>query len=124
VKGAPPPEGPAGVDPGLQARLDAALAEMRAEYLEELPAQLAQLAGAMDRAADGAPDGALREAITLAHRLRGTGGSLGFEALSEAGGRIEDALCVVAQGGAGSDEAREAARRALAELLARPAGEI
>lgn len=97
-------------------RLEAALAELRAEYEASLPTQLAALASAMERAASDA--GALREAITLAHQLYGTGGSMGLAAVSEAARRLERALEAIDPGAPDAvDEARQAAQRMLAELV-------
>jgi HPt (histidine-containing phosphotransfer) domain-containing protein len=66
------------------------LAALRAEYVRDLPARVAIVAAAVQRAKEGgAPP---REAATEAHRIRGTAGTLGLTEVSDAAGRIEDAI--------------------------------
>jgi HPt (histidine-containing phosphotransfer) domain-containing protein len=85
----------------------AALAALRDDYLDKLPALGAHLADTARKSREDAS--ARKEATHAAHRIRGTAGSLGLIELGEAAGKIEDAL------DAGD---WEAADDALAELLA------
>ncbi|WP_426113470.1 ATP-binding protein [Massilia sp. PWRC2] len=70
--------------PAGHAGMDAALAEIRADFTGSLPARLAQLAALLDT-------GALAEAAELAHQLRGAGGSFGYPALSRVARLVETA---------------------------------
>jgi DNA-binding response OmpR family regulator/HPt (histidine-containing phosphotransfer) domain-containing protein len=63
------------------------------EYTESLPQRIAELRDAL-RGAESSPE-ALGHALRLAHRLRGTAGTYGFEAVSAAAGEIEDSLVMV-----------------------------
>jgi HPt (histidine-containing phosphotransfer) domain-containing protein len=72
--------------------LASVIAELTAEYMQELPDRLRRLGEAIDAARLQADVSARKEAVTEAHRLQGTGGSLGLHAISEAARRIEDAL--------------------------------
>ncbi len=66
------------------------LAAIRAEYLRDLPARVAVVAAAVSRARESGA--APRDAAVEAHRIRGSAGTLGLCALSEAAGRVEDAI--------------------------------
>jgi HPt (histidine-containing phosphotransfer) domain-containing protein len=72
--------------------LAAVLDELKAEYMQELPIRLRRLGEAIEAARLHEDASARKEAVTEAHRLQGTGGSLGFHEMSEAARRIEDAL--------------------------------
>lgn len=61
---------------------EALLAELRAEYAPELAAEIDRLLAALD-----APD-----ARRTAHRIAGTAGSYGFDAIGAAVRRLEQAL--------------------------------
>ena len=74
------------VDP----RILAALAELREQYARELPLVFVALAAAVS-ALRADPD-AVTEAKGMAHRLRGTAGSYGFQAVSDAAAQLESAL--------------------------------
>ncbi|MBL8717619.1 MAG: Hpt domain-containing protein [Myxococcales bacterium] len=69
--------------------VEARLAKLREAYGVALPAKLAELRAALAAADSGEGIAAAR---ALAHRLRGTAATYGFAAVSEAAGRIEDAL--------------------------------
>jgi diguanylate cyclase (GGDEF)-like protein len=73
---------------GAHPELSAALAA----YARALPGRLRELGDALRRARRDATAAALDEALLFAHRLHGTAGSYGFEAVGEAVGRIEAAL--------------------------------
>lgn len=108
------------------AAIRAALAVLHAEYGRTAPAQLAELAGCVERARRGdAPGEALAEARRLAHRIHGSAGSCGWPALSEAAGRIEDTLdgALAGAGGALGEEALGVIAAALAEARAALAAE-
>ncbi|APR86914.1 hypothetical protein A7982_12263 [Minicystis rosea] len=77
-----------------RARVEAALAEMRADYTRNLPAAVERIAGAV-REARG-DDDALQRATDEAHRIHGTAGSLQLWAISVAAGHVEEALEQVA----------------------------
>jgi HPt (histidine-containing phosphotransfer) domain-containing protein len=95
-----------------RARVAAALEEMRAEYRRDLPPQVARLAAAAARASTD--PAALRQAEADAHRIRGTAGSYGLTAVSEAASRLEDALARGARG----EAVWERVASAVAELQA------
>ena len=64
--------------------------DLRDELRRELPARVA---AASDAALAAASRGGDRDhAITLSHRLRGTAGTLGFQAVSDAAAELEEAL--------------------------------
>ncbi|MCC6524043.1 MAG: response regulator [Polyangiaceae bacterium] len=105
--------------------IEAALEELRAEYAQKLPARIAELAHAADAACrDPGAEPARAAAERLAHKLRGTSGSLGFSVLADAAGKVETlfgALLEARRGaaGAGSPDGIVAEiRAALAELQA------
>lgn len=89
-----------GGNPGM----DAALAEIRADFTGSLSPRLAQLAALVEQ-------GALAEAAELAHQLRGAGGSFGYPGLSRGARLVETA----ADAGDGAG-----ATLALQQLLALP----
>ncbi len=71
----------------------AAMAALRADYLTELPSQLEALRTAIDEARSGGWTKELvRKALKQAHMIHGTAGSYRFMEISEAAGRLEDAL--------------------------------
>ena len=74
------------------AKLTAAVAELRAEYLPTVPAKLATLEALVRQARSNGDDDSRERLRALAHRLRGTMGSYGFAEIGAAVGRIEDAL--------------------------------
>lgn len=84
---------------------EALLAELRAEYAPELAAELDRLLLAIG---DGAP-----EARRSAHRIAGTSGSYGFDAIGALVRRIEQALAA----GAAVDPVILAELRALRRAL-------
>lgn len=103
--------------PDREAAIRAALAELRAEYRELVPAQLRELEDCIAQARRGEGGAAaLALARTLAHRVRGTAGSYGWPAVGEAAGRIEDAL--EAAGEALGEEAAAGIAQALADARA------
>jgi DNA-binding response OmpR family regulator len=63
------------------------------EYTETLPQRIGELRDAL-RLAQRHPE-TLGDALRLAHRLRGTAGTYGFEAVSAAAGEIEDSLLMI-----------------------------
>lgn len=71
----------------------AILAALRAEYGPELFKLVGRLRGAVADARSHPGDvGKLREAVARAHQLHGTAGSYEFFEISEAAGKIEEAL--------------------------------
>lgn len=105
------------------------LAELRAEYLEELPGKLQDLADSLEAARRDPGDAARqREARSQAHQLHGTAGSYGFSSMSAAAKRVEDTLAAIEAGEvaptpawAKIDDALADARAALAQARAAPA---
>lgn len=90
-----PRKAPGSRDPSLD-RARAAMVDLHADYLRELPVKVADLERAVQRVRAEAPSDAglhvFSEARSKAHRLCGTAGSYGFASVGEAAGRIEDAL--------------------------------
>ena len=84
----------------IQAQLD----RLRARFAAELPAKLAE-ADALLAALRGGDGQALAALRMIAHRLHGTGGTMGFTALSDAAAALEMQLdaCLKA-GGAGPED--------------------
>ncbi|WP_044238433.1 Hpt domain-containing protein [Chondromyces apiculatus] len=79
--------------PAREAAIQAALAEMRVEYRAQLPGYLDEISTCIARVQRGEGDADdLARARLLAHRIRGTAGSYGWSALSQALGRVEDTL--------------------------------
>jgi len=71
----------------------AALKELQAEYGKVLPGYIEQLAKDVRRAKEAPGDSGPLEALRVqAHKLRGTAGSYGFRAVSQAAARLEDAV--------------------------------
>jgi HPt (histidine-containing phosphotransfer) domain-containing protein len=81
---------PEGALSGGHDDVQAALAVLRTDYAARLPALIQSLLDLVEEA--GERPGVAEEARLLAHRLRGTAGSYGFVDVSEAAGRIEDAI--------------------------------
>ncbi|MGO1075487.1 Hpt domain-containing protein [Inquilinus sp. CA228] len=84
----------------LQAHLD----RLRAKFATELPRKLAEADALLValRAGDGE---ALKGLRFVAHRLHGTGGTMGFAALSQAAAALEARLDACLQaGGAGPED--------------------
>jgi chemotaxis protein histidine kinase CheA len=76
-----------------------AMATLRADYAREVPEQLRALDQAIGQAVAGRWEKTLvRKAIAHAHMIHGTAGSYRFHALSEATGRLEDALLGIEAG--------------------------
>lgn len=68
------------------------LRALQARYAAELPERLAAIEAALADPADPNGRDGHERARALVHRLRGTAGSYGFAAISEAAARLEDAL--------------------------------
>lgn len=77
-----------------EAAIRAALAELREEYVAELPSRLSALREAVQRARSGAP---VNDVRAIAHKLCGTSGSYGFTALSDASRKVEDLAGALAE---------------------------
>jgi CheY-like chemotaxis protein len=93
------------------------LVAMRREYVAALPSRVEELAAAVVQARRPSDAGSVEAARTLAHKLRGSAGSHGLAAVSEAAGRIEDALGAVTVSGARAwDEIDAALARLHAEV--------
>jgi chemotaxis protein histidine kinase CheA len=91
-----------------------ALRRLRAEYRAELPARLDVLEQALERArAEGSAEAAL-EARRQAHTLKGSSGSYGLSAVSEAVEAVEQALDEVLAGPGDADRSWEEIASALA----------
>jgi len=110
-----------------RARIAQAIAELRAKYVVNLPDQVASLSAAIEtvrREPPGQAPAALEEGARLAHRLHGTGGSLGLTRISQIGGELEQALQALPSADPDSaaaiwqsiDQALASLREALAEL--------
>jgi diguanylate cyclase (GGDEF)-like protein len=109
---APPPP------PVVPDELADELAELNAGYGRQLKERFATLSAAVEKAREGSPE-ALEQAYQSAHKLHGSSGSFGFEAVGVAAGRLEALLKPVREG-AGDWAAIEAALR---ELLALEPGQ-
>jgi two-component system OmpR family response regulator len=108
---------PAVKDSGaMPAGLLAGLAAQRAAYVAKLPGRVEVLAAALDRARADRGIEILEDARTLAHKLRGSAGSHGMDRLSEAAGRIEEALRRA--GGVHGEDAWDQVDKALAAVRA------
>ena len=70
---------------------EAEFAALKAEYAASLPAKVDALDALLQAVTAGAP-GALEELRSRSHRLRGSAGSYGFDRVSDAAGRLEDAI--------------------------------
>ncbi len=102
----------------------AAMDHLRRTYVGELGERVATLVDALQRRRDGVAGRWLEQAIEVAHRLRGTAGTLGLSAVATAAGAIEDILLDVASGGPLPDHlAIEALRAAGADAVAALADE-
>ena len=78
------------------ASFEECLADLRAEYLADLPGQLPALVAAVERArTEGEAAAAARAS---AHRLRGTAGTYGLTAVAEAAARLEESLELLSPG--------------------------
>lgn len=76
------------------AAMQARLAELTAKFLERTGGDVAAMRAGLARAEQG--DGAaLEEILHLAHRARGTGATLGLDALSESAQVIESLVSAV-----------------------------
>jgi diguanylate cyclase (GGDEF)-like protein len=98
-----------GIESG-EASFVAGFDQLRASYLDALPALVDQLGRQLDDAHAGSLD-ALTQARSISHRLRGTAGSYGFPAVSEHAARLEDQLLRL------SPPLGEVSWRALSQLL-------
>jgi HPt (histidine-containing phosphotransfer) domain-containing protein len=116
------------------AAIQAALAELRAEYAEGLPALLADLSAAVEAACASEGGEAVRHLQTLAHRMHGAAGSYGFKGVSAAAATLEVLLAARDDDRAAFDDAlraqvraafertRETAAQELAEVAAASGG--
>jgi CheY-like chemotaxis protein/HPt (histidine-containing phosphotransfer) domain-containing protein/anti-sigma regulatory factor (Ser/Thr protein kinase) len=87
---APPATAPAPMPPAAPADpLAAALAQIRQRFVAKIPEERASLADAVEAAMAGRGHDAL---IQLAHRLKGSAGTFGFDAVSAAAGLLERAV--------------------------------
>src|SRR5690349_12473504 len=101
------------------AAIRAALAELQAEYAEELPGLVAELTRAAATAYTSGAEGDLRNLQTLAHRMHGAAGSYGFKTVSTAAAKAEELLAGRQEQQAPFDDAlRSALQAALAEVEA------
>jgi CheY-like chemotaxis protein len=72
---------------------DRSLSAVRATYRQRLPGRLQALAAALQAAqTDGGSDETVQQAFHLAHRLKGTVGSYGFDVIAETLESIEETL--------------------------------
>jgi chemotaxis protein histidine kinase CheA len=92
----------------------AALDELRAEYLAELPGLLGALSDAVSTAKNSASPDDLRAAVSKAHALKGTSGSYHFTEISEAAGLMEDGLLGIQAGWLPPEQGWPEIERALA----------
>jgi HPt (histidine-containing phosphotransfer) domain-containing protein len=90
-----------------------ALRRLRAEYRAELPARLDVLEHALERARAGGSAEAALEARRLAHTLKGSSGSYGLSAVSEAVEAVEQALDELLAGPGDTDRSWEEIASAL-----------
>jgi HPt (histidine-containing phosphotransfer) domain-containing protein len=75
-------------DAAKRAALSAKLRELGARFTERNVGDLAALEACVERLRSGAPD-ALGDIEAIAHRMSGTGATLGFQAISAAAERLE-----------------------------------
>ncbi|MFP5246331.1 MAG: Hpt domain-containing protein [Thermoanaerobaculia bacterium] len=68
--------------------VDHELNELRKEFLDEARDKVAEMATALD----GGGDGSLDRLAYLAHQLKGSGGSYGFQAISDDAAELEKAV--------------------------------
>lgn len=95
--------------------LQAKFLKLRDTYAAKLPSKVVELEQAVARARSSGSEDELKQARSLAHRLRGTAGSYGFSAVSQAGGELEDVILGLMNGSTTFDQ-QEAS---LGELLER-----
>ena len=95
-----------------------ALAELRREYIAELPGLLRELASAVSSAKGGSSREGIRAAVSRAHALRGTAGSYRFHEISDAAGLIEDGLLGIQSGWLPPEQAWPEIDRALTSAQA------
>ena len=81
----------------LLAETEAAIAELGCIYLLELPNELEQMTTEIQLAAKEGNAISLNKASYRAHQIKGTSGSLGFDALSQLGSAIEKELITAAK---------------------------
>jgi HPt (histidine-containing phosphotransfer) domain-containing protein len=93
------------------------MAELAAKFLHRSSADVATLRTQLERLESGAAE-ALGEIRHLAHRMVGTGATLGFEAISERASRIEQLAERVEPGTVPDGESRAALTAALDALTA------
>jgi hypothetical protein len=74
---------------------EAELQDIIEEYIRDVPGRFQQLATCLKEFDRTAAPGYLTEAISEAHRLRGTGTVFGHPWISEIAGHVEDNLKVV-----------------------------
>jgi len=104
------------LSPEEAAALERAIAPLRDAFREKLPGRLAEIDARL-AAARGGDRAALAEANRLAHTLKGTAGSYGFDAVSRAAGEIE-ALTEPDAAPSASDAALDDALAALRDAVA------
>ena len=104
-------------DDARAAAIQAALAELRAEYAEGLSVLIAELLASVETACLSAGGTDIRHLQTLAHRMHGAAGSYGFKGVSASAAKLELLLSSRDDDRAAFDPAlRDAVRAAFAEI--------
>lgn len=107
-------------EPTREQKLEATrarMAELASRFLDRTDADIASMRGELGRLASGDP-GPLEDIRHLAHRMVGTGATLGFEGLSERAHEIERLTESCAAGMAPDDTLRARLASALEALAA------
>lgn len=97
--------------------LAAALRALRAEYLADAPARLAELWSAWARVQNGDAE-SLARLQTLAHRLAGTGGAYGLPEVTETARAVDRACRALRESGVAAGPGEVQSLRGLVQAIA------
>lgn len=105
------------IDDARAAAIQAALAELRAEYAEGLSVLISELFASVETACLSSGGTDVRYLQTLAHRMHGAAGSYGFKGVSAAAAKLELLLVLRDDDHAAFDPVlRDSVRAAFAEI--------